>query len=155
MRNGSENRYIERQGRGCIRVGLSDITMRFDKELPKRRRRKKVEAPAEEEPGELEESIESEKEAEAPVAEAPSEEKGKSKELYETDKGEAVLKYEKTPEKKGYCELRERTKAVYGIKYAAGRAVDMAKKAKAAILDWSFILPRKGDPERKKKEDLL
>ncbi|MBW2983961.1 hypothetical protein KY361_02510 [Candidatus Woesearchaeota archaeon] len=133
------------------------VEMKFNREMSKKERKKlreqQIVKEEPEEPGELEESVEEvEKEA---AEEAPSEEKGKSEELYETDKGEAVLKYEKAPEKKGYCELRERTKAVYGIKYAAGKGVDLMKKAKAAIMDWCFVLPRKGSAERKQKEELL
>jgi len=130
--------------------------VKFNKELSKKERRKLEEQQvAKEEPVEAEEKLEAKLEEEPEAAEeAKPEEEAKTKELYETEKGEAVLEYEKSPEKKGYCELRERAKEVYGIKYAAVKAVDLVKKAKAAILDWSFIMHKKG-PQRKEEEELL
>ena len=131
--------------------------MRFDKSASKHKQKEieeqqvGSEEPQEEvEPAELENVVEKE----VKVDTKPNEGEVVSKEVYETEKGKTVLEYKKSKEK-GYCELRERNKSVYGIKYAAGKGVDIAKKAKIAIMDWCKILPRKSSTERKDKEDLI
>lgn len=138
----------------------SDYLMRFDRKSSKKERKQVEEQQVdkEEAPGKLEESVE----AEAPeqVQETPAEAQLEAVEpaaepVYEETKGKYSKDYVCTPTKKGYCKLRERSKAVYGIKYAAGKGVDMAKKAKTAIMDWCRILPKKSDPSRKQKEDLV
>ena len=136
--------------------------MRFDREMPRKRRRKKAEEHPEEGPGELEESVEAEEapetEPEAPVAEAAPEviEETKEKVVYEeAGKGKYAGGYMCTPTKKGFCKLRERTKQVYGVKYAAGKGEDIMKKGKIAITSWNLVLPRKGSARRKRDIDLL
>ncbi|MBW2980150.1 hypothetical protein KY360_01890 [Candidatus Woesearchaeota archaeon] len=124
--------------------------VKFNKEMTKKERRKIEEQQvAKEEP--VEEELENKVEEE--TAEEAKPEEAKTEEFYETEKGEAVLKYDKSKEK-GYCQLRERTKDVYGIKYAAGKGVDLMKKAKSAIMDWCLVLHKKG-PQRKDEEELM
>jgi hypothetical protein len=143
--------------------------MRFDKDMPKKRRKKREEHKlVQEEPDESIEEAVDESAEEVPVEPAeevpPVVEELKSKEPYETSEGTAILQYDKTESKKGYtapskkegfCELREKNKAVYGIKYAAGKGVSLIKKARTAIMDWCNILPKKSSAERKDKEDLV
>jgi hypothetical protein len=140
--------------------------MRFDKEMPKKRRKREEHKLVQEVPEEsIEEAVEeTAEEVPAEPAEVPAAvEELKSKEVYETGEGTAVLQYDKAPKKRGYvapskkegfCEIREKTKAVYGIKYAAGKGVDLVKKAKAAIMDWCLVLHKKG-PQRKDEEELI
>ena len=133
--------------------------MRFDKQLSRKKQKEveeqqvaKEEPP---EPTELEEAVHEESKKVEPQEEVKKVvEELKTKEVYETEKGETVLQYDKSKEK-GYCQLRERTKAVYGIKYAAGKGMDIARKARAAIMDWCNILPKKSNLTRKDKEDLI